>query len=203
MFLGSRINFLGVRRLVRNVGEGLQALRQALPWCHLHIYKVSNFKHLLSITFILRLSENKKIPKSFFFSYELMDYVKFVEYCVWISVLALDRWVSQLRKKHILSCHSIISSQVRPPQGCDQRQRDPGGASPDPWGIGFRLTGVNIWYCANIFNGITFRSGITYFPCTTANTVTSSRLLESWSRFVGILFKIFVTFFKSLTFSLF
>ena len=58
-------------------------------------------------------------------------------------------------------------------------------------------------YCANYFNAITFRSGITYFPCTTANTVTSSRLLESWSRFVGILFKIFVTFFKSLTFSLF
>ena len=31
-FLGSRTNFsLGVRRLVRNVCEGLQALRQALP----------------------------------------------------------------------------------------------------------------------------------------------------------------------------
>ena len=27
----------------------------------------------------------------FFHSYELMDYVKFVEYTVWISVLALDR----------------------------------------------------------------------------------------------------------------
>ena len=34
-------------------------------------------------------------------------------------------------------------------------------------------------YCANYFNAITFRSGITYFPCTTANTVTSSQLLES------------------------
>ena len=67
MFLGSRTNFpLGVRRLVRNVGEGLQALRQALPWCHLHIYKVSNTKHLLAITFILRSLENKQTPKSFF-----------------------------------------------------------------------------------------------------------------------------------------
>ena len=73
-FFGSRTNCsLGVRRLVRNVGEGLQALRQALPWCHLHIYKVSNFKHLLSITFILHSSENKQsasctclTPKSFF-----------------------------------------------------------------------------------------------------------------------------------------
>merc|ERR1719357_2170290 len=29
---------------------------------------------------------------------------------------------------------SPCSGQVRPPQGCDQGQRDPGGASPDPRG---------------------------------------------------------------------
>ena len=28
---------------------------------------------------------------STFISYELMDYVKFVEYTIWISILALDR----------------------------------------------------------------------------------------------------------------
>ena len=33
------------------------------------------------------------------FSYELMDYIKFVEYAVWISVLALDR--SDLHKEVI------------------------------------------------------------------------------------------------------
>ena len=33
------------------------------------------------------------------FSYELMEYVKFVEYTVWISVLALDR--SELHKNVI------------------------------------------------------------------------------------------------------
>ena len=36
---------------------------------------------------------------STFTSYELMDYVKFVEYTVWISVLALDR--SELHKNVI------------------------------------------------------------------------------------------------------
>merc|ERR1711909_112824 len=36
---------------------------------------------------------------STFTSYELMDYVKFVEYAVWISVLALDR--SDLHKEVI------------------------------------------------------------------------------------------------------
>ena len=46
-----------------------------------------------------RVNQSKMLVLTFFFhSYELMDYVKFVEYTVWISVLALDRW------RNISSC---------------------------------------------------------------------------------------------------
>ena len=38
-------------------------------------------------------------------SYELMDYVKFVEYTVWISVLALDRY---LHANFVLFCRSPL-----------------------------------------------------------------------------------------------
>ena len=58
------------------------------------------------------------------FSYELMEYVKFVEYTVWISVLALDR--SELHK-NVIKGSEILEVLHQTPEV-----------------LAFVLTGVNI-----------------------------------------------------------
>ena len=79
--------------------EGLYAMsvRDFKLCAKLFLDAISTFTRcwILGICFRLHLfyvhQRTNKHPNRFFFSYELMDYVKFVEYCVWISVLALDR----------------------------------------------------------------------------------------------------------------
>jgi len=82
-----------------NIAKAHQMLEEGGDWDRRNRLKVYEGLYAMSVRDFANGAKLFLDAVSTFTSYELMDYVKFVEYTVWISVLALDR--SELHKNVI------------------------------------------------------------------------------------------------------
>ena len=123
----------------------------------------------------------------FLHSYELMDYVKFVEYTVWISVLALDRYLPASYMHFTLTDFSALSYYCSSERSDLHKDVIKGSEilevlhqTPE---VIVKLLLFAIKKYQNIlifgFIKIFFRFDTTCSHCTIASTATSSQHLES------------------------
>lgn len=101
VFLNIRIGlFFTDHDLIKtNIAKAKQMLEEGGDWDRRNRLKVYEGLYAMSVRDFALSAKLFLDAISTFTSYELMDYVKFVEYTVWISILALDR--SELHKEVI------------------------------------------------------------------------------------------------------
>jgi len=101
VFLNIRVGlFFTDHELIKaNIAKAKQMLEEGGDWDRRNRLKVYEGLYAMSVRDFSLSAKLFLDAISTFTSYELMDYVKFVEYTVWISILALDR--SDLHKEVI------------------------------------------------------------------------------------------------------
>jgi len=101
VFLNIRIGlfFMDHDIIKANIAKAHQMLEQGGDWDRRNRLKVYEGLYAMAVRDFSAAATLFLDAVSTFTSYELMDYIKFVEYAVWISVLALDR--SELHKSVI------------------------------------------------------------------------------------------------------
>jgi len=101
VFLNIRIGlfFMDHSIIKANIAKAHQMLEEGGDWDRRNRLKVYEGLYAMAVRDFSSAAKLFLDAVSTFTSYELMDYVKFVEYTVWISVLALDR--SELHKEVI------------------------------------------------------------------------------------------------------
>jgi len=101
VFLNIRVGlFFTDHELIKaNIAKAKQMLEEGGDWDRRNRLKVYEGLYAMSVRDFALSAKLFLDAISTFTSYELMDYVKFVEYTVWISILALDR--SDLHKEVI------------------------------------------------------------------------------------------------------
>ena len=101
VFLNIRIGlFFTDHEIIKaNIAKAHQMLEEGGDWDRRNRLKVYEGMYAMSVRNFSLAAKLFLDAISTFTSYELMDYVKFVEYTVWISILALDR--SALHKEVI------------------------------------------------------------------------------------------------------